>query len=229
MEAYFVHATTGKEATVQFMETEREFTISELAQLFGRNEETVRRWRIRGRNGVKLAIPSANDHPGRRGYLIPASAVRAFLEKNPTLTTVAIAQALADGDSATEAEPSPKSESSQLGAGALFSAPSAVAIPPLFGGVMGGIADVLARKHMNASATITKEAAIAEAAAPDASSIDSQETDNEEPSFDRTSVVMRGLLAEKLSRREELLLELKHVEEEIAVLTTLSEDASRTT
>lgn len=68
-----------------------------------------------------------------------------------------------------------------------------------------------------------------EATAPDTPNADSQETDNEEPSFDRTSVVMRGLLAEKLSRREELLLELKHVEEEIAVLTTLSEDASRTT
>lgn len=211
------------------METEREFTISELAQLFGRNEETVRRWRIRGRNGVKLAIPSANDHPGRRGYLIPASAVRAFLGKNPTLTTVAIAQALADGDSATEAEPSPKSEADRPAAAAAFSAPSMAAVPPLFGGIMGGIADVLARKHMNASATITKEAAIAEAAAPDASSIDSQEMESEEPSSDRTSVVMRGLLAEKLSRREELLLELEHVEEEIAVLTTLSEDASHTT
>lgn len=205
------------------MESEREFTISELAQLFGRNEETVRRWRIRGRNGVKLAIPSANDHPGRRGYLIPASAVRAFLEKNPTLTTVAIAQALADGDAATEAEPSPESESSQRGASALFSAPSAAAIPPLFGGIVGGIADVLARKHMSAPETTT------EATAPDTPNADSQETDNEEPSSDRTSVVMRGLLAEKLSRREELLLELKHVEEEIAVLATLSEDASRTT
>lgn len=94
---------------------------------------------------------------------------------------------------------------------------------------MGGIADVLARKHMNASATITKEAAIAEAAAPDASSIDSQEMESEEPSSDRTSVVMRGILAEKLSRREELLLELEHVEEEIAVLTALSDDASHTT
>lgn len=205
------------------MESEREFTISELAQLFGRNEETVRRWRIRGRNGVKLAIPSANDHPGRRGYLIPASAVRAFLEKNPTLTTVAIAQALAGGDAATEAEPSPESESGQRGAGALFSAPSAAAIPPLFGGIVGGIADVLARKHMSVPATTP------ETAAPDTPNADSQETDNEEPSSDRTSVVMRGLLAEKLSRREELLLELKHVEEEIAVLTTLSEDASHTT
>ena len=205
------------------METKREFTISELAQLFGRNEETVRRWRIRGRNGVKLAIPSANDHPGRRGYLIPASAVRAFLEKNPTLTTVAITQALADGDSATEDEPSPKSEADRPAAAAAFSAPSMAAVPPLFGGIVGGIADVLARKHMNAPTTTP------EAAAPDALNADSRETDDEEPSSDRTSVVMRGILAEKLSRREELLLELKHVEEEIAVLTTLSEDASHTT
>ena len=46
--------TDRGEAKVQTRETEREFTVSELAELFGRNEETVRRWRIRGRNGVQL-------------------------------------------------------------------------------------------------------------------------------------------------------------------------------
>ena len=72
----------------------REFTVSEIAEKLDVNEETVRRWRIRGRNGVQLVVPSAGERPGRKGYRITEDALRRFLDKNPTLMTPAMRRAL---------------------------------------------------------------------------------------------------------------------------------------
>ena len=84
----------------------REFTVAEIAELLDVNEETVRRWRIRGRNGVQLAVPSVGDRPGRKGYRITSGAVRHFLAMNPSLMTVAMQEALAqDGASPQTAAP----------------------------------------------------------------------------------------------------------------------------
>ena len=255
------------------MSVEREFTVSELAQLFGRNEETVRRWRIRGRNGVQLMIPSADDHPGRRGYLIPASAVRAFLEKNPTLTTVAIRRALEGEDIVPDAEQPDPLTSAAAAAPWPASAYGAAATPGLVS-LAGGLASVWERMRAHGgvssapaftghggrpastgSAPSTESPAAGEAApvaqvpadpasdtdrsAPDATSgvdpeapvapqavsypaVDAAATP---PSSSRTGAVMRQLLREKLARRDELLLELQQVDEEISVLSAYSDAA----
>lgn len=68
----------------------REFTVADIAELLDVNEETVRRWRIRGRNGVQLMVPSAGERPGRKGYRITEEALRRFLDKNPSLMTPAM-------------------------------------------------------------------------------------------------------------------------------------------
>lgn len=74
----------------------REYTVIELAKLMGVNEETVRRWRIRGRNGVQLMVPSAGDRPGRKGYRISEDALRRFLSMNPSLITPELEDALGE-------------------------------------------------------------------------------------------------------------------------------------
>lgn len=74
----------------------REYTVIELAKLMGVNEETVRRWRIRGRNGVQLMVPSAGDRPGRKGYRISEGALRRFLSMNPSLITPELEDALGE-------------------------------------------------------------------------------------------------------------------------------------
>lgn len=262
------------------MAVEREFTVSELAQLFGRNEETVRRWRIRGRNGVQLMIPSADDHPGRRGYLIPASAVRAFLEKNPTLTTVAIRRALEGEDIAPDDERSDPPTSAAAAAPWPASTYGAAAVPGIVS-LAGGLAGVWERMraHGGASsasaftghggrpastgvaASVDNLAPSAEShaaanaapvsAAPDGHTSDIDQivsdtapgVDSEAPAVPqpapghtaaapamspsslRTGAVMRQLLREKLARRDELLLELQQVDEEISVLSAYSDTA----
>lgn len=71
-----------------------DYTVPDLARLLNVNEETVRRWRIRGRNGVRLEVPHADEFPGRKGYVVPASSVREFLAHNPSLMTDAMEASL---------------------------------------------------------------------------------------------------------------------------------------
>lgn len=72
----------------------REFSIATIARLLEVSEESVRRWRIRGRNGVQLAVPTAGDRPGRKGYRVTEEALRGFLARNPSLMTEAMRAAL---------------------------------------------------------------------------------------------------------------------------------------
>ena len=72
----------------------REFSIATIARLLEVSEESVRRWRIRGRNGVQLAVPTVGDRPGRKGYRVTEEALRGFLARNPSLMTQAMRAAL---------------------------------------------------------------------------------------------------------------------------------------
>lgn len=83
----------------------REFSIATIARLLEVSEESVRRWRIRGRNGVQLAVPTAGDRPGRKGYRVTEEALRGFLARNPSLMTQAMRAALSGEDEALAVAP----------------------------------------------------------------------------------------------------------------------------
>lgn len=214
----------------------REFTVAEIAELLDVNEETVRRWRIRGRNGVQLAVPSAGDRPGRKGYRITSGAVRHFLAMNPSLMTVAMQEALAqDGASpqtATSAVPqagaTPAAGAAAIGAGVgtalgMTALPALGMASPLLGAAAAGLSFLGARRHSAQAApqgVDGPESGASEAAEPDA---------QVHPREAREQAVMRSLLEEKLAVRAELEERLRAVNEEIDVLAAysgLSADAS---
>lgn len=69
------------------------FSVEKLAELCKVDRETVRRWRNRGVNGVKL---EAQQSVARRGaaLLFEDSAVKAFMEANPKYLTKELSDAL---------------------------------------------------------------------------------------------------------------------------------------
>ena len=69
------------------------FSVEKLAELCKVDQETVRRWRNRGVNGVKL---EARQSVARRGaaLLFDDSAVKAFMEANPKYLTKELSDAL---------------------------------------------------------------------------------------------------------------------------------------
>lgn len=93
----------------------KEYTVAELARLLNVNEETVRRWRIRGRNGVRLEVPHADEFPGRKGYTVPAASIERFLVHNTGLMTEAMRASLA-GEDAPAASGSGRDTSAASGA-----------------------------------------------------------------------------------------------------------------
>ena len=62
------------------------FTVEKLADLCKVDRETVRRWRNRGVNGVKLEAQQSASQRGA-ALIFDESAVRAFLEANPKYMT----------------------------------------------------------------------------------------------------------------------------------------------
>lgn len=76
-------------------ENVKTFSVRQLANLFGRSEQTIRRWKDKGINGVKLADgfgweenegPDGEDEGGRAGSLVfTVDAVREFVDANPSL------------------------------------------------------------------------------------------------------------------------------------------------
>ena len=72
------------------------YTISELAALLDVNEETIRRWRIRGRNGVHLECLIGI---GKQGHRVTSEALARFFEMNPGLCPPALAEELARANS----------------------------------------------------------------------------------------------------------------------------------
>lgn len=62
----------------------RMYTVSELAKKLNVNEETIRRWRIHGRNGVHLECIIGI---GKQGHRITSDALKKFFEMNPGLCT----------------------------------------------------------------------------------------------------------------------------------------------
>lgn len=72
------------------------FTVEKLASLCRVDRETVRRWRNRGLNGVKL---QATDGEQQRGVslMFDGDAVRAFMEANPKYLTEELSMIL-NGD-----------------------------------------------------------------------------------------------------------------------------------
>ena len=67
------------------------YTISELAALLNVNEETIRRWRIRGRNGVRLECIVGI---GKQGHRVTSDALARFFDLNPGLCPPALAEEL---------------------------------------------------------------------------------------------------------------------------------------
>lgn len=69
------------------------FSVEKLAELCKVDRETVRRWRNRGVNGVKL---EARQSVARRGaaLMFDGSAVKAFMEANPKYLTKELSDAL---------------------------------------------------------------------------------------------------------------------------------------
>ena len=202
----------------------REFTVAEIAELLGVNEETVRRWRIRGRNGVQLAVPSVGDRPGRKGYRITSDAVEHFLAMNPSLMTVAMQEALAqDGASPQTASQTGAAAApgSALGAG-VGSALGMTAVPalsmasPLLGAAAAGISFLGARRR--GAQAVSQGADSPESGAPETTERNAQVRPHEA----REQAVMRSLLEEKLAVRAELEERLRAVNEEIDVLAAYS-------
>lgn len=62
------------------------FTVDRLAELCGINKETVRRWRNRGVNGVKLQALTDDQQRGV-SLMFDEDAIRSFMEKNPKYMT----------------------------------------------------------------------------------------------------------------------------------------------
>lgn len=216
----------------------REFTVAEIAELLGVNEETVRRWRIRGRNGVQLAVPSVGDRPGRKGYRITSDAVEHFLAMNPSLMTVAMQEALAQDGTSPQTVPQAASQAGAapaLGASAgagVGAALGMTALPalgmasPLLGAAAAGISFLGARRR-GAQAVSQGTDGLMSGASGTAES-DAQV----HPDEAREKAVMRSLLEEKLAVRAELEERLRAVNEEIDVLAAysgLGSDASTET
>lgn len=216
----------------------REFTVAEIAELLGVNEETVRRWRIRGRNGVQLAVPSVGDRPGRKGYRITSEAVEHFLAMNPSLMTVAMQEALAQDGTSPQTAPQTASQAGTapaLGASAgagVGAALGMTALPalgmasPLLGAAAAGISFLGARRR-GAQAVSQGTDGLMPGASGTAES-DAQV----HPDEAREKAVMRSLLEEKLAVRAELEERLRAVNEEIDVLAAysgLGSDASTET
>lgn len=78
------------------------YTVGELAVLLEVDEETVRRWRYRGRNGAYLECLVGQ---GKAGHRITAEALERFLEVNPGLMTEKLRNSLnAESDLLKEAQ-----------------------------------------------------------------------------------------------------------------------------
>lgn len=82
------------------------FTVGELAALMEVDEETVRRWRYRGRNGVFLECLVGQ---GKAGHRITAEALERFLEMNPGLMTEELKNSLTSETVSVQAEAEPDS------------------------------------------------------------------------------------------------------------------------
>ena len=97
------------------------FSVEKLAELCKVDRETVRRWRNRGVNGVKL---EARQSVARRGaaLLFDDSAVKAFMEANPKYLTKELSDALDPPETPATADYRMASSSATLPGAALSSA-----------------------------------------------------------------------------------------------------------
>lgn len=190
------------------MADEKEYSFTELAQLLDVKEATVRRWRAHGRRGVQLAVSNEGEFPGRRGYLVPASSVREFLDRNPKLMTDAMRESLEEHEAAetdvATAEGAVE-EAPVAGEGNATGAPAGEVSPALPGYVLRS----RALGHA-AAYDMHDDLALAAPATDDA---------------ERAAAVMRDLLDEKLAERAQLLERLEQVENEIDVLARFVEQA----
>lgn len=79
------------------------FSVEKLATLCKVDRETIRRWRNRGVNGIKL---EARQSASQRGaaLIFDEAAVRAFMEANPKYVTKELDEALNPSSEPTSAE-----------------------------------------------------------------------------------------------------------------------------